>query len=281
MRSSLMKLLVVSLFVAGLPIVVGIQPSSADTVIRVKGSDEMAGRVHAQSKLFMKDHPTISVTVSGGARGSGLSDLVEGNCEVVMSGHDLSDEEKQTARGKGIQLVERLVGYGGLVILTYPENPRDELTVDQLQKVLNGDYASWNQVGGPDVPVVVFSLETEANDITQFILHDFLHVPSLSSKVERVLSYGVIIKKVAETKGALGYCRMRDVEGKENSVGAKIVKIKKDSDSPAIMPSRRTIADETYSVRRPFYLCTDTRASTDVKTFVDFIVSQGWGAQMD
>jgi len=268
------------MFVAGLLIEVAVQPSSAATTIRVKGSDEMAGRVDELSKMFTKDHPTITVTVSGGARGTGLSDLVDGNCEVVMSGHDLSDEEKQTTREKGIQLVERLVGYGGLVVLTYHGNPVDELTVDQAQKLITGDYTSWSQVGGSDVPVVFFSLETGAQDIRQFILHDFLHVPSVRSKVERVLSFGVILKKVAETKGALGYCRMRDVEGNKDSAGAKIMKIKKDSDSPGIMPSRRTIADGTYSVRRPFYLCIDTKASADVKAFVDFIVSQGWGAQI-
>ena len=124
-----------------------------------------------------------------------------------MAGHHLGNEEKQAARERGIDLAERLVGYGGLAFLTYPENTVSAVTVEQLQKLMRGDYSSWKEVGGPPEPVVVISLEAVNSDIRGFLLHDLLEVPSVKSKVERVFSFGGILRKVAETKGALGFCR--------------------------------------------------------------------------
>lgn len=207
-----------------------------------------------------------------------MSDLVDKNCEIVMSGHDLTDEEKQAARDKGIQLVEQLVGYGGLAFITYPENTIDELTLEQVQKLLRGDYNNWIQVEGPNEPVVVVSLEALNSDVRMYLLHDFLRVPSVKANVERMNSFSGILKKVAETKGALGFCRIRDLEAKDPSEGAKVLKIKQTPDSPGVMPSRKNIADGTYPMKRPFYLCMDSRAGDQVKRFAAFVVSKGWGS---
>jgi phosphate transport system substrate-binding protein len=254
------------------------QSQEAKTVIRVKGSDDMASRVDTLARLFMKENPQVTIIVSAGARTSGMSDLVDRNCELVMSGHDFTDEEKQAAREKGIQLDEHLVGYGGLGFLTYPENTVDELTLEQVQKLIRGDYNNWSQVGGPNEQVVIISLEALNSDVRLYLLHDFLHVPTVRSRVERMNSFQGILKKVAETKGALGFCRIRDLEVKDPSEGAKVLKIKTDPGSPGIMPSRTSIADGSYPLKRPFYLCMDSKAGDPVKRFAAFIVSKGWGA---
>ncbi|MBI5570467.1 MAG: PstS family phosphate ABC transporter substrate-binding protein [Desulfomonile tiedjei] len=266
-------------FLVGFCMMISVQRSDASTVIRVKGTDEMAGRVDAQAKAFLKDHPGFTVMVSGGSTAMGLPDLVDGNCEVVMAGHELTGEDEKRAAAKGVNLVRRLVGYGAIPILIHPDNPVNELTVEQVKKLMKGEYTSWNQVGGPDVPVLIVALEGVSSTL-MFLTQDFLQVPSLKSQVVRVLSYRSIIQKVSDNKGALGYSRLRDLEGREGPEGVKVLKIKKDPDSPGVAPSRRTIADESYPIRRPFSLWLGTNASPDVKTFVDFVVAKGWGAQL-
>jgi phosphate transport system substrate-binding protein len=280
MKRPLVMTLILSVCFLGILTSVNAQSPDGQTTIRVKGTDDMASRVDRMAKLFMKDHPDVKIVVSGGSKGGGLSDLLDKNCEVVMGGHHLANEDKQTAREKGIDLVERLVGHGGLAFLTYPENPVGAVTVEQLQKLIRGEYTSWKEIGGPSEPVVVISLEATSSDVRMYLLHDLLGVPSVKSKVERVFSFGGILRKVAETKGALGYCRIRDMEEKgENPDGAKVLKIKQNADSPEIAPSRTTIADSTYPIRRPFYLFFDNKAGDKVKQFVEFVAAKGWGAE--
>ena len=151
--------------------------------------------------------------------------------------------------------------------------------MEQVQKLFKGDYTVWKQVGGADHPVVVVSVENLGSDTRMFLMHDFLNVPSVRASVERVTSFRGVAKKVAETLGSLGFSRLRDIEGGEGEAGAKILKIKMAADSPGVLPLRSSIADQSYPVRRPFYLCFDSRANDEVKRFVEFIVSKGWGAQ--
>ncbi|MGO9120132.1 MAG: PstS family phosphate ABC transporter substrate-binding protein [Desulfomonilaceae bacterium] len=279
MKKPLLITLTLALCLVSFLTLVSAQAPSAKTVIRVKGSDDMASRIDKMAKLYTKDNPQINVIVSGSSMGAGFPDLFDKTCEVVMTGHDLTSEDKQAARGKGIDLTERLVGYGAVVILTYPQNTLDELTVEQVQKLFKGDYTVWKQVGGADHPVVVVSVENLGSDTRMFLMHDFLNVPSVRASVERVTSFRGVAKKVAETLGSLGFSRLRDIEGGEGEAGAKILKIKMAADSPGVLPSRSSIADQSYPVRRPFYLCFDSRANDEVKRFVEFIVSKGWGAQ--
>ncbi len=263
----------------GIVVAVNAETTGDKTIIRVKGSDDVAGRIDSLAKIFMEDNPQTSVVVSSGSRGVGFTDLVGGQCEVVMSGHQLTDEEKQLSQGKQVQIAERLIGYGGLVILTYPQNTVNELTVDQLAKLIKGEHTSWDQVGGPPDPVVFIGLEPVSSDIEKFIFHDLLGTWDVKSRIERANSLAGIAKKVGETKGALGYCRIRDIEGKHNSSVAMVLKIKKDASSPAVMPTRGSVEDKTYPIIRPFFLCTDSKANKEVKRFVDFIEGKGLPGQ--
>jgi phosphate transport system substrate-binding protein len=256
------------------------QSPAGQTPIRIKGSLDMAGRVDRAAKTFMKDHPGVTILVSGGSRGQGFQEFLDRTCEVVMMGHHLGNEEGKAARDKGIDLAERLVGYGGLAFLTYPENNVAEVTLDQLQKLIRGDYQTWSQVGGSPDPVTVVSLDATELDTRAFLLHDFLGVTSVKSKVERMTSYGGIIKKVGEIKGSIGYCRIRDLEEKGSALGgAKVLKIKENADSPAVAPTRETIAEGVYPLKRPFSLLYDSKSGDTVKQFVEFVASLGWGGQ--
>jgi phosphate transport system substrate-binding protein len=269
----ILGILAMSVAVFGLSTGVSAAATGAKIVIRVKGSDDMAGRVDRLSKIFVKDHPNFSVIVSGGS-GSAFPDFLDGNCEVLMLGHSLSKDQRNAAAAKGIELTERLVGYGGICILTYPKNPIDELTVDQVKKLMIGDY-TWKQVGGTDDPVVVVSVAAMNSDTRMFLMRDFLGVPAVRPKVVRVSYFRTLPSRVAETPGGLGYSRLRDVEGGKGD-GAKVLKIKKAADAPAVKPSRESLADGSFPIRRPFLLCFDSRAGQNVKKFVDFIVSKGW-----
>ncbi|MFH0825829.1 MAG: substrate-binding domain-containing protein [Pseudomonadota bacterium] len=277
MNKTLTVTVTMALCLLGFLTMVGAQATGGTAIVRIKGSDDMAGRVDNAAKIYVKDHPGVTVVVSGGAKGTDFSELLDGSCEVMMLGRRLTDQDKLIAKQRGLDIVERLVGYGAVVFLTYPQNTVEELTVDQVQKLLRGDYADWSQVGGPAEPVTVISVEALGSDTRLFVMNDFLQVPAVRSKVERVSSFRTIIPKVSETKGAIGYSRMRDVEYAGDRMKAKLLKIKKDAESPAIMPSRASIGDGSYPIKRPFALYYNGKASGDVRKLVDYIASKGWG----
>ncbi len=47
----------------------------AKTVIRIKGSDDMASRVNKLAYQFMQDNPNTNIVVSGGTKGLGFAPI--------------------------------------------------------------------------------------------------------------------------------------------------------------------------------------------------------------
>ncbi len=254
----------------------------AGVVIRVRGADSMARRIELLSQQYMKIHPDVNVVVSGGSKESaGLEELLDNHAEVAMAGRQVFAEETEQARNKGITLVERLVGYGGIVIVTHPDNTIGELTVAQVQEILTGQTSDWEKVGGTKGPITVVTVGDSQGGSVVFLERSFLSGRPITKAAKRVDRFPAAIRTVAQTPGALGYVRVRDALESDvaKEVRVKIISIKKDADSPGVMPSRSSIGSGTYPLRRPFFLYHDEMATDEVKKFIDFILSKGWGPQ--
>lgn len=259
-----------------------VQAQSANRhVVRVRGADSVAGRVDGLSKAFMKEHPEYNIIVSGGTKGIGLEGLMDHTGEVAMASRKITDQEKREAEAKGLDLTECLIGYGGIAMIVNAGIPLKELTVEQVQKILKGEYTKWNQVGGPDVPIEIFVPGEIHTGTLFFVRNDLLGGAAISSTAENVGSFENIIRKVGTTKGGFGFTRVRDAleSSAAEEVEIKVLAIKNAADAPAIKLSRAAIADGSYPIKRPFFLYIDKKAGPEVKQFVDFVVRKGWGAQ--
>jgi phosphate transport system substrate-binding protein len=255
--------------------------SSTRHVIRVRGADSVAGRVDKLAKIYMKDHSDFFILVSGGSKSMGLDGLMDQTCEVAMAPRKITDAERREAAAKGVDLVERLIGYGAIAMVVNAGNPVSELTVEQVQKVLKGEYTRWNQVGGPDEPIELFAPGEIHAGTLFFIRNDLLGGAPLASSSQSVGSFENVIRRVGATKGGFGFTRVRDAleSPATDDVEFKVLAIKQNADSPAVKLSRKAIADGAYPIKRPFFLYFDRKASSQVKEFVDFVVNKGWGPQ--
>ncbi len=100
----------------GLPYVLA---QTATSVIRVSGPDSMLGRMQILTRVFMKNNPDIKVEIiEGRLVDEGINALIEKKCDIAMSSRCLTEKESSLAVQKGEELIERLIGYGGIVIIT-------------------------------------------------------------------------------------------------------------------------------------------------------------------
>lgn len=250
-------------------------------VIEVSGAASMFGRIHTLSKQFASNNPAIVVkVVSDGTVDKGFQDLLSGKANVVMASRHATDEERRAAQEKSIQLVERLIGYGGIVIVTHPRIPLSELTVEQLKKVSAGEYQNWNQLGGPAEPITVFRTGSEHPGTLYFLEKDFLG-GVFGAGVKVVVGFPKVMESVAKTPGAIGFVRIRDAfeTPATTSTQVKVISIKVTPESPAVMPSRDTVKSGTYPICRPYYFYLTDAAGEGIKQYVDFVVQHGWGRQ--
>ncbi|MDT8443143.1 MAG: phosphate ABC transporter substrate-binding protein [Desulfuromonadales bacterium] len=100
------------------------------------------------SRLFTAD-TAIRVHIEGGNTGPGIKALQNDEIDMAGSGRFLTEAE----RNKG--LVEHLLGWDVLAILVHEQNPLNDLTLDQLQKIFSGATTNWQDVGGAAAQIVV------------------------------------------------------------------------------------------------------------------------------
>lgn len=258
------------------------QTETGKSTIRVKCPDSMVARIYSLSKIFMKDHPEITIDFwKGSSVEGGIPALLQGATDVAMSTRRMTDQEIQTAVGLGKEFVERLIGYGGIVILTNRSNPLNSMTVEQIRKILKGDYTRWNQVGGNNEPIKIFSVGPKHPGTLIFMQQDFLGDASITDKAVIVEDFPTVMQKVAVTPGAIGYVRVRDAfeSSIAREVAVKILEIKQSAATVAVMPSRAHVGNGTYPLRRPYFLYFESKAGRAIRKYADFIIEKGWGPQ--
>lgn len=105
---------------------------------RIKGSDTVLPLTQALSEMYMNEHPSASVTVTGGGSGVGISALMEGTTDLAMASRRIKFSEKMKMKQAKHQPEEVVVAYDALAVIVNPENPVNRLTREQLEGIFRG-----------------------------------------------------------------------------------------------------------------------------------------------
>lgn len=135
----------------------------------------------------------------------GMQELINGKAQIAMASRKVIPQEMEAAEAKGVELVEHLIGYGGIVIITDSENPVGELTMDQVRKVLTGKYTNWNSLGGKDQPIVVFTVGEKHPGTVCFVEQDILGGAPIFKEAKVLPDFPTIMQKVAVTPGSVAF----------------------------------------------------------------------------
>jgi phosphate transport system substrate-binding protein len=278
----LVALLGIMALIVGSAVVSGAETQEKETIVRVAGADSMFFRVRLLGKLFTKANPSITVDVSqGGTMDSGIRAIIEGKADLAMASCTLLPEEDKLAAEKGVKLVERVIGYGGITIIANATAGVDRLPLDDVKKLLTGEYTNWKEAGGADSPVKVIRIDESHPGTYSFMQRDFLQKP-LSPKATATSTFPSVVAKVADTPGAIGFVRIREIT--ESAVvrtnpNVKVIPISRSKATVPVMPSRETVADQSYPLVRPYLVYYVATVKPDAVKFADYLVKKGWGSQ--
>jgi phosphate transport system substrate-binding protein len=240
--------------------------------IIIKGSDTMVHLVSDWAEEFMKLNPDVEVAVTGGGSGTGIAALINGTTDICAASREMKDKEKEQAGAKGNTPKEIVVARDGIAVVVNPQNPVNELDVQQLAQIFTGSLTRWNQVGGGSKKeILIFSRESSSGTYVFFQEH-VLKNKDYAPKTKLMPATSAIIEAVSADKDAIGYVGLGYALAAKDRV--KIIGVKADADSPAVMPSDETVINGKYPIARPLYLYVSTKASENVNAFVDFCLSE-------
>lgn len=247
-----------------LPLLVLLGCTYADAQ-RIKGSDTVLPLTQALSEMYMNEHPSASVTVTGGGSGVGISALMEGTTDLAMASRRIKFSEKMKMKQAKHQPEEVVVAYDALAVIVNPENPVNRLTREQLEGIFRGKITNWKEVGGEDAKIVVYSRETSSGTY-EFFKESVLHNKNYMSSILSMPATGAIIQSVRQTKGAIGYVGLAYL-----NPYVKAVAVSYDGGKKFVTPSIESAIRKEYPVVRPLYYYYDKANEKAVQPFLEYL----------
>jgi phosphate transport system substrate-binding protein len=251
-------------------------PATKTQTIQNIGSDTMVNLAQAWAEAYHDVDPSVSVEVSGGGSGVGVSALINGTCDIANSSRKLEkeEEEKATAKYGGKHPIEYLVGYDALAIYVHPKNPLKEISVEQLGEIFRegGKINQWSDLGVtiPGAPDEIVRVSRQNNSGTYHYFREaVLGKKSDFKPGSRDMSGSKdVVELVANTPGAIGYSGLGYRTDK-----VKIVNVSKKTGEPGVVPSIETTLNHTYPIARPMYMYTPPVEPEYVVKYLNWIRS--------
>jgi phosphate transport system substrate-binding protein len=121
--------------------------------ITAAGSTALQPLVDAAAKKYDAACTGATITVNGGGSGTGLSQVAGGSIQIgnsdVLAGSKLATPDAN-------KLVDHIVARQGWIVVTNKKvTGVTNLTTQQNVDIWTGKDTNWNQVGGPDLPIVL------------------------------------------------------------------------------------------------------------------------------
>ncbi len=198
----------------------------------------------------------IGFTILGGNTDPGLRALLAGEVDVAGAGRFLSQAEMAAG------LVETLVGWDPLAVVVHESNPLEELSSQQLFEIFTGRIARWDEVGGPDQPILLV-VNPEGSGmraaVEEEVLRGEVHAP-----------FQLTTALVEDGDQQVSHFPIAIAVLSRSMVDAPRVKVLRVDGQP-LNPT--AVAQKQYPLVKPLLLVTKGPPRGAVQQFLDFVLS--------
>ncbi len=158
------------------------------------------------------------------------------------------------------------VAWGALAFIVNSENKIDNITTENIKKILTGEITNWKKLGGEDKPIKLLLRESKKSGVgltaREILFKD--KDKNLSKKADFFKSSGFIRDAIIKEKYAFA---IDDVVSSKDIKGLKLLKV------DGVEPNKKNILSNKYKARRAFYIYLDHKPDNLAKKYIDFALS--------
>lgn len=230
---------------------VNVPDFTAETLPRLDGSTatiplsegivkSLLGYDAAQAQEFVYHNTTHNAYVN----------LIDGRCDLIFVTPPSEEEYALMEEAGGGFAVEPIVK-DAFVFLVNRNNPVDDISLSDLQKIYRGEITNWKEVGGSDAPILPF--QRPDNSGSQTLMYKLL-VPKaeiMDAPTElRPSGMDDLVDAVSdydEGLNSIGYSVFYYASGMYTDPDSKLISV------DGVLPTAETIADGTYPLTDGYY----------------------------
>jgi len=255
-----MKNIIKSIFAAICMAGVAVFPAFAEELV-LKGSTTVLPISQKVAESYMKLHPDVKISLSGGGSSNGIKAIIDKTTDIGNSSRFIKPKEIELAVSKGIYPVPHRIALDCIVPIVHPKNQVQDLTKEQLRDIYTGKIKNWKEVGGDDMAIVVISRDTSSGTFEvweSLVMEKARVIPGALT----VPSNGGLVQTVSTTPGALGYIALGYIND-----GVKVLSVNKVPGTP------ETTRSGQYEISRPLFMFTNGWPEGRTADFMNYLLS--------
>ncbi|HRK05532.1 MAG TPA: phosphate ABC transporter substrate-binding protein [Chlorobiota bacterium] len=234
--------------------------------VTLKGSDTMVILTQRWTEVY-PDKTDMEFQVTGGGSGTGLAALINGTTDICASSRPIKkDEVKQLKAKYKYPGLEVRVARDGLAVYVHKSNPVKTLTLEQVRNIFTGKTTNWNQVGGPNKAIVLYSRENNSGTYEFFKEHVLLK-QDFAPQAQHMAGTAALINAVSKDPYGIGF------GGAAYMANVKALSIAREKGQAPIAPNETTILSGEYPISRFLYFYLRERPKGKIKEFIDWVIS--------
>jgi phosphate transport system substrate-binding protein len=229
--------------------------NKSSNLVSISGSTSVGPLAEKIAEKYM-DTNDVKIEINQIGSSAGITNATTGVSEIGMSSRDLKEEEK--ANG----LIETIVAYDGIVVVTHPSNKVKNLTMDQVKSVFTGKVTNWKELGGDDLEIVVVSREDGSGsrdafqEIVGYSSGELIRNSIIAS------GNGNIKTTVAGNKHAVGFISFEYIDSSISTVNID-----------GVEATAENVLQQKYSLSRPFlFVHKEGQLSVAGQQFIEYVL---------
>ena len=226
--------------------------------VSLTGSTTMEPMVQELAEGFMAKNPDVKVVYAPADTGAGIEAVKEDRVEIGLASRLLKEGEKE------VGLTETIAALDGIAVIVHPENPVEDLMVEQIGVLFNGMVSDWAAVGGNEGTVACIGRTSGSGTRDRF---ETLTRTEGKQVLTQALADGkAVIEAVRADLQAIGYVSLSQLEGES---GVKVLAV------DGVECTKETVLSGAYPMQQPLVFVTKARGerSAAAKAFVKWAVS--------
>jgi len=230
--------------------------SRSSTAIIISGSTSVQPYAEILAEEYAHIRPDIQIDVLGGGSSAGVMAAEDGTAAIGMSSRELTEAE--------LELWHVMIAKDGLAVVVHPNNPIQDLTLEQVRDIYSAQITNWSELGGTDARIHVITREEGSGTRSAF---ESLVMGKEAFITQRAIvqdSNGAVRQLISDDRNAIGFLSLGLVEHSD-SIRSLLL--------DGVEATAENVMNGRYNLYRPFLFITKEEPVGEVKAFIDFVLS--------
>ena len=250
-------------------------------VINISCDESFEPIMEQEIMVFEALYPKASIIPYYVSEVDALNMLLKDSVRLAIATRPLTPQEEASFKSRQLRVRTVQIALDAIAFIVNKNNKHDEISVDDLSKIVTGEVTRWNQLyPGSSLGEIKFVFDKQGSSSMRYAIDSLCHGKPLYTGLYARKSNRAVIDYVAQTPNSIGVIGASWIGNKADSTNTsftdvvKVMAVRKAEGFAAYKPYQYYIATGDYPLTRPIYMITTDPRNGLPTGFIKFVSSQ-------